>query len=282
MPTPLRDRDPGRGLFGLLFYEAGWALARLLYGLFFRYKALGSANVPAKGSLLVVSNHLSNLDPFAIGLAIRCRHLVYIAKADLFKNPIASFLFRGVNCVPIKQGAPDTAAIRAAIDRLTGGSAVLIFPEGSRSPDGAMHPFKRGAWLVFARTECDVLPVAVEGTFDAFPRGRSRTLQQRFLRGISRLTRSIREPRLLIAGNFSASEQGIFPQEQGSIRRAGNSAERRRPGPLVGPGRRKFGLDQRLQRKPLRLAALQDRSLQIRGEEGQPDEVALVGIGRRG
>lgn len=173
MPIPLRDRDPGRGLFGLLFYEAGWALARLLYGLFFRYKALGSANVPAKGSLLVVSNHLSNLDPFAIGLAIRCRHLVYIAKADLFKNPIASFLFRGVNCVPIKQGAPDTAAIRAAIDRLTGGSAVLIFPEGSRSPDGAMHPFKRGAWLVFARTECDVLPVAVEGTFDAFPRGRS-------------------------------------------------------------------------------------------------------------
>ena len=137
----------------------------------FKFGRQSPSLLPPQG--LCVSNHLSNLDPFAIGLAIRCRHLVYIAKADLFKNPIASFIFRGVNCVPIKQGAPDTAAIRAAIDRLTGGSAVLIFPEGSRSPDGAMHPFKRGAWLVFARTECDVLPVAVEGTFDAFPRGRS-------------------------------------------------------------------------------------------------------------
>ena len=76
--------------------------------------------------------------------------------------------------VPIKQGSADMGAIRTAIEQMELGRVLIMFPEGSRTPDGSMHTFKRGAWLILSRAKPTVLPGAIEGAFDAWPRSRSR------------------------------------------------------------------------------------------------------------
>src|SRR6185369_13638676 len=80
---------------------------------------------------------------------------------------------RGVGCIPIKEDAGDAGAMRMAIEQLKRGRVVVIFPEGSRSPDGALHEVKRGVWLLMMRSGVPVLPAAVEGCFDAWPRSRA-------------------------------------------------------------------------------------------------------------
>lgn len=166
----IRRRSPGRSLLAIGFYEACWLIARTAYALAFRCRVAGQHLVPDDGPLLVVANHQSNLDPPAVSFALRRRHLVFLAKASLFTNPIFGRLIRGLNSVPIQAGS-ELGPIRTALDELAKGGAVLIFPEGSRTLDGAMHPFKRGAWLVLSKARCRVLPVAIEGAYDAYRRG---------------------------------------------------------------------------------------------------------------
>lgn len=167
--TAFRLRNPGRSLFGLAAYEVIWLAARTLYGVLFRYRTFNAHRAPTAGPLLVIANHQSYLDPPAVSFALPRRHLTFLAKAQLFVNPIFGNLIRLLNSVPI-QGTGETAPIRTALEVLSRGGAVLIFPEGSRTLDGAMHPFRRGAWLILTKSKCTVLPVAIEGAYDAFPR----------------------------------------------------------------------------------------------------------------
>lgn len=167
----LRARNPGRSLLALFIYEMFWRAFRTLWALLWRFEAVGLQRAPATGPLLVVANHQSHLDPVSLGMALPHRHLTFLAKSGLFTLPIFAQAIRLLNAFPIKQGATDTAAIRTSIDLLNQGRALLVFPEGSRTPTGAIHPFKRGAWLVLSRAKCPVLPMAVEGTYDILPRG---------------------------------------------------------------------------------------------------------------
>lgn len=171
MPGPLRQRNPGRSIAGILLWEVLKIPCGVIYTLLWRYRAFGQARVPPAGPLIVVMNHQSHLDPVAAGLAMGPRHLNYLARATLF-IPGFGLLIRALNSVPVRQGG-EIAAIRAAVEQLAMGRAVLVFPEGSRTPDGAMHTFKRGVWLLINRAQAPVLPMAVEGAFDTFPRGRA-------------------------------------------------------------------------------------------------------------
>lgn len=172
MPMPWRARNPGRSLAGVAAYAACAFAAHLLCVLLWRYRRWGAAHVPASGPLLVVSNHQSHLDPVLVGLSVHPRQMNFLARATLFV-PGFGAIIRLLNAVPLKQGESDTAAIRTALEQLAMGRAVLVFPEGSRTPDGAMHPFKRGVWLLLSRAACPVLPIAVEGAYDAMPRGQA-------------------------------------------------------------------------------------------------------------
>lgn len=174
MLNGIRQRNPGRGFIPMLSYQVSWLLSRLVFALVYRLRVSGQENMPASGPVLLVPNHQSNLDPIVAGMPFFRRHINFIAKSGLFKNPIFGGYIRSLNAVPIKQGTADLGAIRLAIDQLAMGRVLLIFPEGSRTPDGAMHPFKRGAWLILSKAKCPVLPVAIEGAYDAFPRGTSR------------------------------------------------------------------------------------------------------------
>jgi 1-acyl-sn-glycerol-3-phosphate acyltransferase len=168
----LRGYDPGQGLGQLLFFRLVLNAARAALTLFYKLRVYHAERVPREGGLLVVSNHQSHLDPPIVGVSLRGRHIVPIARVGLFKNRFLGWLITNLNAIAINQKEADAAAIRRTVKEIAAGRAVLIFPEGYRSPDGTIRPFKRGTWLLISRAKCRVLPAAVEGAFDAWPRDR--------------------------------------------------------------------------------------------------------------
>lgn len=153
-------------------YRALRGMARTVFRLAFRARSHDPARVPKSGPVLLVANHQSYLDPPLIGSMVTHRELDYIARMGLFKDPLMRALMPVTNCIPIREQGGDAAAIREVLRRLEAGRAVLIFPEGTRTPDGAMRPFKRGVAVLVKRARCPVVPIAVEGCYDSWPRDR--------------------------------------------------------------------------------------------------------------
>ncbi len=147
--------------------------ARLLLRVLFRVRWAGRASVPATGPLLIIANHQSYLDPPLISTGITHRNIDFIARAGLFRNRFFGWLIGTLNSIPITEQGGDTAAMKDALRRLADGKAVLLFPEGSRSHDGTMASFKRGVAVLVKRAKCPVLPAAIEGAYDAWPRERA-------------------------------------------------------------------------------------------------------------
>lgn len=162
----------GRGPGWTLFYRFARASTTFFCTLFFRVRVVRPYAPPATGACIIVCNHQSFLDPILVGGALRDRAMHPIARLGLFKNRFFGSLIGALNSIPIRENTGDRAAIREGLKRLEQGAAVLIFPEGSRTPDGAVQTFKRGALLLIGQSGCPVLPAAVEGPFEAWPRDR--------------------------------------------------------------------------------------------------------------
>lgn len=152
-------------------YRAAWYLARFLLHLLFGYRAEGAENVPNEGPVILAANHLSILDPIAIGAGLR-RPVSFLARADLFRLPFLSWLLPRLYVIPVERGQSDLSAVKGAIRALQRGMAFGIFPEGTRSRSGKLHPFKTGVAAIALRTGSPVVPVAVVGTDQAWPVGR--------------------------------------------------------------------------------------------------------------
>lgn len=153
------------------FYNVSRAILALTWTVIMRPRALGVGNVPMKGSVLIASNHQSYLDPPMLGAFVP-RRIDYVARAGLFKWKPFAWLISAFNAIPIRENEGDSQAIRLILQRLSEGRAVLIFPEGTRTNDGAMGEFKRGVALLVRKANCPVVPAAIEGAFDAWPRGK--------------------------------------------------------------------------------------------------------------
>ncbi len=168
-------RHPGSTLAGVAFFDVLRVFTTFATTLLWRYRAHHADRIPKHGALLIVANHQSYLDPIIVGQLVPSRQIDSVARDGLFRVRWLAPLMRGLHAMPIKEdGEPDSAAIREILARLERGLAVVIYPEGSRTHDGAMTEFKRGAALVVKRARCPVLPVAIEGAHDAWPRGRAR------------------------------------------------------------------------------------------------------------
>ena len=146
-------------------------LIRMVFGVFFRARAYGMKNVPESGGALVLSNHQSYIDPMLIGAPLR-RHLTYMARDTLFRNPIFAELMRLVSAFPVRRGKPDKDSIRRAVRYLESGEAMVMFPEGTRSRDGRVQQFKGGFRVLVRRAHVPVVPAAVDGPYRAWPRSR--------------------------------------------------------------------------------------------------------------
>lgn len=125
--------------------------------------------MPRTGACLIIANHQSYLDPPLIGLTT-LRPLHYVARIGLFESAAFAWLIRALNAVPIRESGSDAKAMREVLKRLEGGASVVLFPEGARTHDGAVRPFKRGVGLIVKKSHCPVVPMAIEGAYDAWPR----------------------------------------------------------------------------------------------------------------
>jgi 1-acyl-sn-glycerol-3-phosphate acyltransferase len=152
-------------------YRAAWPLARFLLHLLFGYRTEGAEKVPEKGPVILAANHLSILDPIAIGAGIK-RPVSFLARADVFRLPVLSWLLPRLYAIPVERGTGDLSAVKGAIRVLERGMAFGIFPEGTRSRSGRLQPFKTGVAAIAFRTGSPVVPVAVVGSEKAWPVGR--------------------------------------------------------------------------------------------------------------
>ena len=135
----------------------------------FRGKTIGISNLPQAGGVVVVSNHGSHLDPPILGHALG-RPVAFMAKAELFRVPILSFIISACGAYPVKRGAGDREALRTASNRLIEGWATGVFLDGTRQENGRVNDPKAGAALLAVRTGCPILPVAIVNSHRAFPK----------------------------------------------------------------------------------------------------------------
>ena len=153
----------------------GWVIIQriiqVLIIIVYRAKFLGRSNIHSQGAIIYVSNHQSNYDPILISGLIRDRPFSSMARAGLFDFKPFGWLIRLFGTISLKRGQQDIAAMRAALDVLSRGGCVLLFPEGSRTPDGTIHPFKRGFLVLVKKSKAPVVPIAVEGNHDIYPIG---------------------------------------------------------------------------------------------------------------
>jgi glycerol-3-phosphate dehydrogenase (NAD(P)+) len=131
--------------------------------LYWRLSRIGREHVPQTGPVIFAANHRSFLDPFVIALVSR-RPLYYVAKKELFRNPIAAWFISSLGAFPVDRGAADADMIETTKAILARGDAVLIFPEGTRIRPGALGKPKRGVGRLALETGAPVVPVAILGT----------------------------------------------------------------------------------------------------------------------
>ena len=131
----------------------------------------GIERVPREGPLLVVSNHLSNIDPLLFG-GYGPGALFCMSKRELFTNRFVAWVLGGCNCFPVDRGSADRWALRTALDILSARGRLLIFLEGTRAAVPGMKQAEAGIGFLARRSGARVLPVAVWGTEQALPRGR--------------------------------------------------------------------------------------------------------------
>jgi 1-acyl-sn-glycerol-3-phosphate acyltransferase len=155
------------------WYLLGYSLSKTIAKTFFSYRVIGAENMIEEGPCIIAANHCSYLDPPLVGVACQ-RAIHYLARKTLLDWPILGPIFPQLNVIPVDQDNPERSALMGIIRVVRGGGAALIFPEGSRSPDGQLQDSQPGIGLVVAKTGAPVVPVRILGSYEAFPRGRKR------------------------------------------------------------------------------------------------------------
>ena len=145
-----------------VIYDTSNVLLKGALGIFGDWKVEGKENVPPKGPLIIVSNHQSNMDPPILAISIP-RRINFMAKRGLFHNPVASSFFKAYGAFPLNQSGNDLAAIQRSLKILSRDGALVIFPEGTRSP-GAMRKAIPGIAMIALRSGAPILPVGITGT----------------------------------------------------------------------------------------------------------------------
>jgi len=160
-PRPLslyHERTRRRGVNSLVYWPMRWVLKAAIL-VCFRLRRLGREHIP-EGGVILASNHRSFLDPFAIGCCLG-RPIYFVAKQELFKNPLLGWVLNCLGAFPIKRGAADEESVATSLALLERGEAVVIFPEGTRIRTGSLAPPKRGVGRLALQSGSPVVPIAV-------------------------------------------------------------------------------------------------------------------------
>ena len=152
----------------------GWhySIAKFVVGAVLRaatgWEVKGREQIPPTGGLVVASNHISFWDPPLIG-AVLPREVHFLAKEELFANPVFGALIRSYNAIPIRRGMVDLSGMARAVETLRRGEALLLFPEGTRMRDGRLHPARPGVGMMAVNADVPIVPCYISGS--SRPRG---------------------------------------------------------------------------------------------------------------
>ncbi|NLU52890.1 MAG: 1-acyl-sn-glycerol-3-phosphate acyltransferase [Clostridiaceae bacterium] len=143
-----------------MFYKFARLIMRLYFALFYRVKVEGKENIPDKGPLLLYANHPSAWDMILIGCYMK-RQVHFMAKAELFRNPLLAFLFRSLGAFPVSRGKGDVGSVKTVFRLLNEGRVVGIFPEGTRTKKKDVTKGKSGAAMFAFHSKAPILPVGI-------------------------------------------------------------------------------------------------------------------------
>jgi 1-acyl-sn-glycerol-3-phosphate acyltransferase len=150
-------------------YDALRVFCRLVAVILFRIRCEGRHKMPDEGAVLICANHQSFFDPVLIGLTFN-RRLNYLARQSLFRFAPFRWLIQFLDAIPIDRDGLGLSGLRESLRRLKRGEIVLIFPEGTRTPDGSVRPLQPGFCALARRGKAVLLPVGLDGAYDAWPR----------------------------------------------------------------------------------------------------------------
>ncbi len=160
---PQNQMEP---IYGIFHY-----LITVLYSLFFRGEVRGRENLPHDGAFLIAANHLSFLDPPFIGCQVP-RQLCFFARKTLWKPGLAAWWLDAVGTIPVdRDGGQDVSALKRVLRSLKDNKGLILFPEGTRSPNGQLQSPKSGVGFIVCRSQVPVIPARIFGSFEAFGKG---------------------------------------------------------------------------------------------------------------
>lgn len=148
-------------------YSFAKGLLNPLYRVGFRMRVEGLQNVPREGGVILCANHASMHDPIMLGIAAP-RPVSFMAKEELFRNPVLRFLVRGLGAFPVRRGHPDRAALKRAFDVLQTGGCFGVFPEGTRIRGGQLGKAEPGTAYMALKTGAAVIPVGISSSYRLF------------------------------------------------------------------------------------------------------------------
>lgn len=144
------------------YYIARFAII-LFFKVFTTWKIEGMENIPDTGALLLVSNHLSNADPPLISVTLK-RNVIFMAKEELFHNPVIGYFMYGFGAFPVRRGQLDRKALRHAEKIISANQILAMFPEATRSKEARLQTAFPGSSLIAVRHNIPIVPVAITGT----------------------------------------------------------------------------------------------------------------------
>ena len=153
------------------FYGFFHFVAQSCHFMWFRGEVAGSENFPTSGPFLIASNHTSHLDPPLVGCHVP-RQMRFFARKSLWNNRFLAWWMNQVETIPVERDSGDVGAIKRVLQALKENRAIVLFPEGTRSPDGSLQKAKAGVGLMACKTGVPVVPCRVYGSFEAFGKGR--------------------------------------------------------------------------------------------------------------
>ena len=160
---PQLEMEPVYGFF--------YGLCRMAYQMFFRGDVAGLENLPETGGYIVAANHVSHLDPPIVGLFLP-RQVSFFARKTLWKPGVAAWWLTAVGTIPVdRDGGTSIDAIKRVLQTLSNDKVVILFPEGTRSPNGELQTARPGVGLLACKAHVPVVPARVFGSFEAFGRG---------------------------------------------------------------------------------------------------------------
>ncbi len=206
-----------------VFTVVAFTLVRFYYlaaRVLLRFRVSGREHLPSAGPHLLCPNHQSYLDAFFLAAALPFRvfrNLFFVGASEYFANPLMRWFAKKINLVPVDPDANLLRAMQAGAFGLRHGKILILFPEGERSIDGQVKKFKKGASILSLHLGAPIVPVALEGGFKIWPRGR---LPQRLARVRMSFGKPLAPPAALPSGTSLTQAEAHYVAGANQLRSA--------------------------------------------------------------